>query len=83
MRFMNRKAFVILTLIIVISVVFLNESCQKDKTPNLQFKLSFPSSVHPEAITGRVFVMITKSEMKEPRLLAGSWSNSVPVAAAG
>ncbi len=78
MRWLNKKTFFILTLIIVISVVFLNESCQKDKTPKLQFKLSFPSSIHTEAVTGRVFVVITKSGLEEPRLQAGSWMNSVP-----
>ena len=43
-----------------------------------RFELSFPSSVHEEAITGRVFVMVTRNEKREPRLQAGSWSNSVP-----
>lgn len=47
-------------------------------SPKLRFELSFPESVHKEAITGRVFVMVTKDERREPRLQAGSWMNSVP-----
>jgi len=48
------------------------------KSPKLQFELSFPASVHKEAITGRVFIMVTKDARREPRLQAGSWRNSVP-----
>jgi len=34
----------------------------------MKFQLSFPSSVHPEAITGRIFVIITKNGTSEPRM---------------
>lgn len=63
---------------LIISGAFINESCKQASTPKLRFEISFPASVHPETITGRVFIMITKSEKREPRLQAGSWSNSVP-----
>ncbi len=67
-----------ITSLIIIFSVFTNESCKQVPSSRLRFEISFPSSVHPEAITGRVFVMITKNEKREPRLLAGSWSRSVP-----
>ena len=67
-----------ITSLIIISSVFTNESCKQVPSSKLRFEISFPSSVHPEAITGRVFVMITKDEKREPRLQAGSWSRSVP-----
>lgn len=67
-----------ITSLIIIFGVFTNESCKQVPSSRLRFEISFPSSVHPEAITGRVFVMITKNEKREPRLLAGSWSRSVP-----
>ena len=67
-----------ITSLIIISGVFTNESCKQVPSSKLRFEISFPSSVHPEAITGRVFVMITKDEKREPRLQAGSWSRSVP-----
>jgi hypothetical protein len=48
------------------------------QSPKLKFELSFPESVHEEAITGRVFVMVSSYDKREPRLQAGSWRNSVP-----
>ena len=33
-----------------------------------QFEISFPQSVHAGAITGRVYIMITKDPTHEPRL---------------
>jgi len=67
-----------ITSLIVISCVLPNESCKQVPSSKLRFEISFPSSVLPEEITGRVFVMITKDEKREPRLQAGSWSRSVP-----
>jgi hypothetical protein len=43
-----------------------------------QFEVSYISSVHPGPITGRVFVIITRSAVREPRMLAGSYGGSVP-----
>ena len=34
----------------------------------MRFELSFPASVHPGPVTGRIFVIITRSEKTEPRL---------------
>jgi hypothetical protein len=53
-------------------------SCVSQDVPNLKFEIAFPSSLHPEQITGRVFVMISRNNKREPRLQAGGWSNSVP-----
>lgn len=38
-----------------------------------RFSLTFPASVHPESITGRVFVFVSQNEVPEPRLRAGNW----------
>ena len=38
-----------------------------------RFEISFPASVHASPITGRVFVMISKSSSREPRLQVGNW----------
>jgi len=56
----------------------MNSSCQKSETARLRFEISFPASVHAEPITGRVFVMISDNDSREPRLQAGSWARSVP-----
>ncbi|HMD99234.1 MAG TPA: alpha/beta hydrolase-fold protein [Terriglobia bacterium] len=51
------------------------------RTPesNLRFQVSFPSSVHADPITGRVFVMISKTGGREPRLEAGFWGDTAPL----
>jgi hypothetical protein len=58
---------------------FVSISCSSpEQSSKLRFNLSFPSSVQEEAITGRVFIMVTRNDTSEPRLQAGSWRNSVP-----
>ena len=42
------------------------------------FEVSYPASLDPGPVTGRVFVMVSKSNRVEPRLQAGSYAASVP-----
>src|SRR5215469_10738044 len=44
-----------------------------------RFEISFPVAVHAGPITGRAFVVITKTDTPEPRLVAGSWGDSGPL----
>ena len=44
-----------------------------------KFEVSFPGVAHAGPITGRAFVVITKSDKPEPRLVAGSWGDSGPL----
>jgi hypothetical protein len=44
-----------------------------------KFEISFPASAHAGPITGRVFVVITKTDKPEPRMVAGSWGDSGPL----
>lgn len=46
---------------------------------NLRFEVSFPASVHGEAITGRVFVVLATEPQPEPRLRAGFWGDAPPL----
>ncbi|HXJ95447.1 MAG TPA: alpha/beta hydrolase-fold protein [Terriglobia bacterium] len=46
---------------------------------NLKFEISFPASTHPEAITGRVFIIISREAEPEPRLRAGGWGDAPPL----
>jgi hypothetical protein len=46
---------------------------------DLKFETSFPASVHAEAITGRVFVMLSREKDPEPRLRAGAWGDASPL----
>src|SRR5262245_16604786 len=41
-----------------------------------RFEISYPQSLDPGPITGRVFVMISKGGSTEPRLLAGSYGGT-------
>lgn len=43
-----------------------------------RFEISYPAGVDGGPITGRVFVMISKSDRVEPRLQAGSYGGSIP-----
>ena len=47
-------------------------SAQKGaKAPGLRFEISFPASAHAQPVTGRVFVMISRTSEREPRLQIG------------
>src|SRR5512146_1667709 len=43
-----------------------------------RFEVSFPQSAHAAAITGRVFVVISRSPAREPRLEVGDWMEETP-----
>lgn len=45
---------------------------------NARFEITFADSVNPGPITGRVFVILSKSNQREPRFQAGSYGGSVP-----
>jgi hypothetical protein len=43
-----------------------------------RFEISYPAALGPGPVTGRVFVMISKNNQREPRLQAGSYNGSIP-----
>jgi hypothetical protein len=48
------------------------------QTQSTRFDVSFPSSVHSEAITGRVFVFLSRDGSREPRFQAGGTGLDAP-----
>ena len=44
---------------------------RKPAEANLRFEISFPKSVHAEPVKGRVYVMISRTNNREPRLQIG------------
>ena len=42
------------------------------------FKISFSAAAHAGPITGRVFIIVSKSADSEPRLQVGSWGGQTP-----
>lgn len=49
----------------------------KTVSPTPHFEISFPKSVHQEPITGRVLLMISRTNEPEVRFQVG-WTNSPP-----
>ena len=43
-----------------------------------RFEVTYAASARSEPITGRVLIMITRDDSREPRLQAGAWETSVP-----
>lgn len=43
-----------------------------------KFEVSFAASIHAEPITGRAFVIVSKTDAREPRLQVGSWGGQTP-----
>lgn len=43
-----------------------------------RFEISVPSSAHPEPITGRVFIILSRHESKDLRKHIGSWEQETP-----
>lgn len=52
--------------------------CAGGDSVGLRFELSFPAGIKSGELTGRVYVMISSDNSREPRLQAGNWRNSVP-----
>jgi hypothetical protein len=48
-----------------------NAKAAAAQSSGVKFQISFPKSAHPEAITGRVFVILAKTNDREPRLQIG------------
>jgi hypothetical protein len=63
---------------LALGTLLLLSGCGSDDPSRLQFRISFPESARREPVTGRVFVMITRDENREPRLQAGAWEQSIP-----
>jgi putative esterase len=61
------------------ALAFLLATSARAGEPALKFEISFPSAVHSEPITGRVFLVITNHAEWEPRLQAGFWTDPPPL----
>jgi len=73
---MNRRHLATILLIFCFS---LSAAHPQAGAPRIsKFEVSYPASVDPGPITGRVLVIVSKNNRREPRLQAGSYSGSVP-----
>ncbi len=62
------SAVVVISLAIMSPVMAVRQGANP---PGLRFEISFPASAHAGPITGRVFVMISRTADREPRLQIG------------
>src|SRR5439155_11372449 len=82
----NRRAphnpsFAVVEAAIVLALSLVPRSKARSKPPaaDLKFEISFPALVHPQPVTGRLFVVITRKSDPEPRLQSGFWGDSPPL----
>ena len=52
---------------LVITSVYAKRFSSEKISPKISFEISFPASVHRKPITGRVYVMISNTNKREPR----------------
>ena len=71
---MKNKFFLINILVIsLLSIISIHSKTAFPQTDSkLQFEISFPKEAHSEPITGRVYVMISENDRREPRLQIGT-----------
>jgi putative esterase len=54
--------------LLLISNFALGSKIASAQSTGLRFEISFPHAAHPDPITGRVFILISRDNSKEPRL---------------
>ena len=64
--------------VILITCSILSSACDVHAPPDTRFEVTYAESARSEPITGRVLIMITRNDSREPRLQAGAWESSVP-----
>jgi hypothetical protein len=63
---------------IVLAIAYFFGSSAYAGADDTRFEIAFPASAHSQPITGRVYVMITRDPLHEPRLQVGNWADSAP-----
>lgn len=69
MRTRNSTLYLFLLTFWLIFIAPNSSLCQNKNA--LKFNISFPSQIHPEEITGRAYVIISKTDKREPRFQTG------------
>ena len=79
MRVGARVGFVVCVFSILISLPGSIHAGPAPQSGATKFEISFPAAAHADAITGRVFVMISKKDTPEPRMQAGGYGDTSPI----
>jgi hypothetical protein len=75
-RRVNHKILALVGVLLSLSLLVVHSG--HTAAADMRFEISYPASLEQEPITGRAFVMISKTNRIEPRLQAGSYNASVP-----
>jgi hypothetical protein len=60
------------------ALFFMPTSSAARDNPSLRFEITFPEDAHPEPITGRIYVILSRQDDEEPRLKVG-WTEGIPL----
>ncbi|MGH9356496.1 MAG: alpha/beta hydrolase-fold protein [Terriglobia bacterium] len=63
---------------VALTLAFASPGAAEARAAGLRFEVSYLAMAHSQPITGRVFVMISRSDDPEPRLQVGSWGDTPP-----
>lgn len=73
---MKRRILAVISLVFCLSLLV--SQATHSAPAEARFEISYPAALDNGPLTGRVFVIISKSDRVEPRLQAGSYQASVP-----
>ena len=68
MKYMRKYQITMMAIFLALMVSFYPRRTLSDTKPELKFEISFPKAVHKEPVKGRVYVIISKTNNREPRL---------------
>src|SRR4030042_2784162 len=71
MKLRKRLLLVVLAPVFMAAAAICQESPASENPGSFQFEISFSPAVHPDPITGRVYVIVSKDGGREPRLQTG------------
>lgn len=77
MKFVAKIFKTILLTALLICLVSRTGRTERNNLTNLRFEISFSSQIHPKNITGRVYLIVAKDTLREPRFQTRR-SNSSP-----
>src|SRR5690348_16305699 len=75
-RLVNHRILALVGILLSLSLLVVHSG--HTAAADMRFEISYPASLDQGPITGRAFVMISKTNRIEPRLQAGSYNASVP-----
>jgi hypothetical protein len=64
---------------IVLAIAYFFGSSAYAGADDTRFEIAFPASAHSQPITGRVYVMISRDPLGEPRLQVAGWQPCTPI----